>query len=778
MQLADRSEPLYPQGSPRVHSLVPLPELLGELLDVGPASKKVSLAYGGLIRRFGSEFNLLLDADPKQIEGRASPLLAEAVRRMREGQVIRTPGFDGQFGRVHVFSDQERKSFGGQQSLFPENESPMPVGKQRTAGSALSPARQVKRKKRIRIRLNPEQQQVVDSKARHIIVTAGPGTGKTHTLIRRVLRIAQEGQPPCTLITFTNRAADELRSRLFAALPNGSRVFAGTLHGYCLRWLRRENSELQVAGPDMRRLLLAAVFPGEDRGEIESLDSRITSFLQTGPDPARAVPQKLQEYFSALGERGLIDLDAVIPAVSSLLKSNPSAAARIREETGALFIDEFQDLNESQYLLVRQLAESSPVFAIGDPDQAIYAFRGSSPAWFFRFISELEPEQHVLFRNYRSRQVLVDGAAEVIAGNRHRSGAAVNRSVSPDRGFMGLYKASSPAAEADFVVQRIERLLGGTSHREIDKLREHGNALTLGDIAVLYRTGLQAKCIAAALARQGLPFQVVDIKPFYEKAPARLLYLWALLLAGMADSGHILSLLGLEKGLGKIGLKRIESVLALRAGDPLAVLSGQISEFSRDLRRKIDGFRSLVSRVRQETAEKGILSGLRMVMTVYGLAADDPDIKGFFQLAENFSRSANALAAHLQRYGDSVIYDTRADAVMLMTMHAAKGLEFKAVFLVGLEEDLLPIAPRGLLAADRQLEHIEEERRLFYVAMTRAGEMLHLSYAEQRTIDGRSVRRLPSRFLAEIPAGSTSRLETEGWKKGRQARAGKQLTLF
>jgi DNA helicase II / ATP-dependent DNA helicase PcrA len=778
MELADRDLPHYPSAAPEVHSLVPLPELLGELLRVGPSSRRVAGAYAGLIRRFGSELTILLEADTAALARKASPLLAEAVERVRAGRVIRIAGYDGVYGSIRVFSDRERKEFGGQMQLFGSGTVPAPSKKKRPGIHSRPPRASAPGQPIVDRVLNPEQLGAVASDARHIIVKAGPGTGKTHTLVQRVVRHVREGRTPCTVITFTNRAADELRQRLASALGKNREVEAATLHGYCLRWLRHSSPDLQAAGPELRRFLLRTVYPELSSRELGILDGEITAFLQSAPDMASTVPVAMDRYFARLEKERVIDLEAVVPAAMSLLKTGGRAAGAMRRATGRLFIDEFQDLNRSQFELVRLLGETVPVFAIGDPDQAIYGFRGSSPQWFFAFMHDLRAEQHVLHRNYRSASTIVRAAASVISGNHRGDSAAPCTSVSGRIGAIYSVTAASPRAEAGFILRQIEALVGGTSHREIDRLHAAPQSpAALSDIAVLYRTGRQAEVIADLLIRHGFPVQVVDLKPYYVSGPAHPLYLWMLLAAGLEESSDLLTLAGKEKGIGRSGAAAVEQLLGGVVRNPMAHLLRNRERLPARMQSVLTEMAATGKTVRQTARDEGVASALRRLLPRYGLKEDEADIVRLFSLADNFSTSLEPFALHLKRCSDTVVYDDRAEAVTLMTLHASKGLEFKVVFIAGLEEGLLPLSTRSVLSPAGEENHFEEERRLLYVGMTRAEEILYLCRVRKRSVQGRVIVQEPSRFFAEIPAELISPLDGRA-AAGRKKSRVKQLSLF
>jgi superfamily I DNA/RNA helicase len=491
------------------------------------------------------------------------------------------------------------------------------------------------------------------------------------------------------------------------------------------------------------------------------------------------VPENLEPYFAMLESERLVDIDAVVPEMAALLYDQNATADAIRGETGALFIDEFQDLNKSQYEVVRLLAETSSVFAIGDPDQAIYGFRGSSPSWFYRFVEDVRPQQYSLYRNYRSASTIVEAANQVIRNNTHPGQVVQNESFAARRGEIFLYQAHSPREEAGYIVRQIEKLMGGTTHREIERLQQAGELrdVTLRDIAVLYRTSRQADILASTLFDHGLPVQVVDIQPYYLHDPVLPLYLWILLVTGHADGTHLIRILKKEPGIGKKRLREVEQCLPKTAVDVLAALAELKGRFSGPVGEKIEAIFSLRDQVIQTVAENNVIAALKLVASRYGIEDDEPDLTRFLRLAENFGSSLDSFAQHLLLHNDSVVYDERAEAVTVMTLHASKGLEFKVVFIVGLEEGLLPI---GLRQSDSNLsdtQHIEEERRLFYVGMTRAEDILYLSQVQNRRADGEDILQKPSRFLQEIHSDLVIPVENQE-KKRTTRRKIQQLSLF
>jgi uncharacterized protein (TIGR00375 family) len=781
MEFADRKIPVYPENAPAVYSLIPLPEILSELLGVGPGSKTILRSYAQLINQFGSEFNLALHVPIEDISTAGSPLLARAIDRVRQGRVIRHPGYDGEFGVIRVFEEDELSRLAGQLNLFGE---PVKRKARRKKQKSLRKQKNATRKKKplaTKKILNPEQQAAVTSSAPYILVQAGPGTGKTHTLVSRLSYQLQHNPGPATVITFTNKAAEEIRDRIQKDRDKINKagsaeesVFVATLHSFCLHFLRRQDPLLHVAGPEMRSLCLRRLFPAFSASQVTGISEEISSFLldiSQPPDDSAADLLEGKKYFQFLDNHHLIDLEAIIPCGLALLKKNSPVVQNMRRDIGNLYIDEFQDLNKVQYQLVRELADSCSVFAIGDPDQAIYGFRGASPKWFYQFIQDIDPEVHRLTKNYRSDKNIVKAAATVIAENTGAGPAAVP--ISENKGRIFIQKCKSPYGEARFVAEHIEELLGGTSHREIEKLTtfEQDN-YSLRDIGVLYRTSRQADVIADVLFQQGIPYQRVDLDPFYRKEPVKTLYLWVLVAAGAFDLSHLLFLLGLERGIGKSTLNKVECALS-EENDLLAALSS-LSLHVEKLVIPAQRFQSLVEKIQRIANEKGVTASLEPILKSYGISGESVDIQRFLQLSGAIGNSLTEFADYLQVNDRSVFYDHRAEAVTLMTLHAAKGVEFSAVFLIGLEEGLLPLQPKEQLTRDDFLSHIEEERRLFFVGMTRARHQLYLSWSDNDRRPCKLGLGKPSRFLDAIPKSLLLQAIPARVKRTRY----KQLTLF
>ncbi len=703
--LADRPEGVRPPGAREFQRLVPLAEVAADALGVGSGSKRVAAACDRLLAELGPELHVLRDAPLADVAAVAGPVVAEGVRRVRAGELQVEPGYDGAFGTVRLFSAEERRDLDRQGSLFAVPTGPTPgprrPGPREPAPRPASPEAAAPEPPVPDGGLNPEQRAAVEAGSGPLVIVAGPGTGKTRTLVHRVARRVTSGGVPAervAVVTFTNRAADELRERLEALLGPGpgGRVAVSTLHRLGLGLLRAEApaaglppgfpvladdecAELLGGGPSARRLLEA--FAAARRGARLDEDGRAA----------------LARFEAALADRGAVWVDDLIARPVALLEADPAVLDRWRQRFSFLAVDEFQDLDPLQYRLVDLLAGSGgDVTVIGDPDQSIYGFRGADPGLFDRFLADRPEARTVrLVRNYRSTATILGAAADLLS----RAGGDGVVAQLPGGPRVELVALADERSEARFVAAEVERLVGGTSHRSVDAGSDVPG-VGFGDVAVLCRTRAQLAPLEEAFHRAGLPLRVVGGEPAALRGPGR-------------------------------------RVLArLRRAPPG------------------DGPAAAVARA---VAAEVVDPDLPAARAWTALAAAAPDLPAL--LDEVVLRTPD----------DD--YDPRADRVAAMTLHAAKGLEFPVVFVLGCEEGLLPLVRPGRDGPD----DLDEERRLLYVAMTRARNRLVLTRAERRRLYGRTVRPGPSRFLAGI---ERARLEVRRVAGPGSRKRDAQLDLF
>jgi DNA helicase II / ATP-dependent DNA helicase PcrA len=714
--LADRSEAEAqpPPTAGEVSNLVPLPELLGELAASGPASKTVERGYGRLLSNLGAELDILQAIPLEDITRAGSSLLAEGIARLRAGNVIRDAGYNGEYGVIRLFQDDElrRRTAGG--LLFegailtppPERGRMAPQAPGAGASSPAAPtdphptaARQasplqweVEGHAGILASLDDDQRGAASIVGGPLLIVAGPGSGKTRTLMHRIVHLISEcGVAPenCLAITFTRRAAAEMKERLHQSLgARAGAIAVHTFHSLGLTMLREHTNAaglqrgFRLAGEAERVAALAAALD-VPKPRAQSLMRAMSKAERADIPPDGEVAAARAAYRTMLAVNNWIDFDDLVRLSVRLLAGNPDIAALYRQCFRFVSVDEFQDVDAQQYRLITLLAPppAGNLCVIGDPHQAIYGFRGADASCFARLRSDYAGAAEVaLGRNYRSSGTIVTAAAQIIANKSDDPVAGIVRDMHER---ITIHAAPSERAEAEFVVATIEQAIGGHSFFSIDSGRAGGQhaALSFADFAVLYRTEAQAEALTEALARSGIPFRRHSHAPLAEEPAVRKL------LESIDASDHDLAA-GLRAAAQRLTTDRDETAaitLALQRLLPLAESCGG-------------------------------------------------DRAHFFDTV--------VLAS------DADCWDARADGVALLTLHAAKGLEFAVVFIVGLEDGVLPLHWGN--AGEVAPEDAAEERRLFYVGMTRAKDRLLLSRALKRRWRGRVRALPPSPYLADI----------------------------
>src|SRR5215218_5979248 len=605
-ELADRPEGTRPPGAAGFRNLIQLPELVGEVLGVGPKSKAVTAVVDGLVDRLGPELDILERVPVTDVARSGPPLLGEAIDRVRRGAVIRDPGYDGEYGSIRAFAPEELRRSPMTATVFeptpvlptPGTPDPQPVvpGPPIREGSPTAergapavhpppahtpPAHPVPAG--VLGGLDPEQRVAAGAEAGPLLVVAGPGTGKTRTLTHRLAYLIEErgmAAERCLAISFTRRACGELRERLDALVPGeAERVLVTTFHGLGLRILREQHEAVGL-GPgfriadDVERLeLLAEVLGGREREARKLLPElvrrkrgRALRWLELDPEPSE-VAGPLARYEAALRKLDLVDLDDLLALPVTLLAGDPALAARYRERFGFVAVDEYQDVDELQYRLLRLLTTpDANLCVIGDPDQAIYGFRGADVGFFLRFAEDFPAASTVrLTRNYRSSPAIVAGALQAIAPSTLVAGRELAAVAAPDApeapARITIHQAASDLAEAEFVVQTIDRLLGGSSFLSLDSGRADGGAepgLSFADVAVLYRTDAQSGPLAEALGRAGMPFQKRSHDRLGDRPAVRAL------VRGLRDPGSPAAAAG-DRGGGSLAARLVAAAAA--AGD-------------------------------------------------------------------------------------------------------------------------------------------------------------------------------------------------------------------
>jgi len=621
--------------------------------------------------------------------------------------------------------------------------------------------------------LNPAQAEAVTAPVGPVLVVAGAGSGKTRVLTRRVawLLEAALARPERVLaITFTNKAANEMRSRVTDLVgPEARGMWVSTFHSACLRLLRQTAPALGYRPgfvvydqADAGRLVAMAIdgvgvdskrlSARQAQAAISAAKARLLGpgdLEEQAANPIeRVLAQVYQDYQRRLLEANAMDFDDLIANAVRLL-GHPEVGPGLARRFDHVLVDEYQDTNVAQFELLRRLAEGHrSAYVVGDGDQSIYRFRGADVENLERF-SEVFPElvTVVLEQNYRSTQTVLDAANALIARNARRTPKRLWTDVGPGEPIC-VYRALDESDEARWVVEQVRRLV-----------QEDG--LRLDQVAVFYRTNAQSRALEEALARAALPYSVVGGLRFYDRREVRDVLAYLRLVVNPSDVVSFRRAANVpRRGVGDVSLSRLEA-FASAAGLPIALAAARAGEAG--VKGKAAAGLAELARVLDELRE-ALESGLgpeRMVEEVLertgylaALAAEEgPEAEGRVENLVELAAGAAAFAS-LEEMLESVALVADADETepasgrcTLMTVHTAKGLEYDVVFLVGLEEGVFPHA-RSI----GQRAEEEEERRLCYVALTRARRRLFCSSALTRNLWGSSQSNPPSRFLDEIPA--------------------------
>ncbi|WP_298294163.1 UvrD-helicase domain-containing protein [Thiomonas sp.] len=655
--------------------------------------------------------------------------------------------------------------------------------------------------------LNPEQLAAVTLPAENALILAGAGSGKTRVLTTRIAWLMSTGQvsPAGVLaVTFTNKAAKEMLARLQAMLPIPVRgMWIGTFHGLCNRLLRAHWREaglpqtFQILDTQDQlaaiKRLLKSLNVDEERHPPKQVQWFINGAKEQGLRPgdvevrdqqSRQLAEIYLAYEAQCTRDGVADFAELLLRSFEILRDNAALRAHYRRRFRHILVDEFQDTNRLQYQWLKLLAgpgEAQPacVFAVGDDDQSIYAFRGAHAGNMDDYQREFRVRHLIkLERNYRSHGHILDSANTLIANNARRLGKTLRTEAGAGEPVR-VFEAPSDHAEAQWLVEEVRQLLrDGFSHSEI---------------AVLYRSNAQSRVIEGALFNAGLPYRVYGGLRFFERAEVKHALAYLRLIDNPLDDTAFLRVVNFPaRGIGARTLEQLQDAARLRA----VPLSEAVDALGGRGAASLQAFLDQVAQMRRQTAAMSLPDLVRHVLDASGLFAHYREERDGQERLENLEELVNAAAAFVTQEGfglhaaaqqpqslavadagmaadgiDPATGETLSpltaflthaaleagdnqahsgqEAIQMMTVHAAKGLEFDAVFITGLEEGLFP-HENALTASDG----IEEERRLMYVAITRARRRLYLSLAQSRMLHGQTRYNVRSRFFDELPPQS------------------------
>ncbi len=668
--------------------------------------------------------------------------------------------------------------------------------------------------------LNQSQRTAVQTIEGPLLIIAGAGTGKTRTLVHRLAYLVAEKEiPPEKLlaITFTTRAAEEMRERVGGLCQEGidlSSLWVGTIHALCYQILKNEGCAVRFV-PDFEiisptdqagiiRILAKQFFPQQLPISIKHYALKISreknelAGLHTSPAGFSPFCQAYQEI---LERETLLDFDDLIVKTVLLLKKFPDITKQLRSRFSHISVDEYQDINTAQYLLIRELAGPAPnLCAVGDADQAIYAFRGAQVKNFLNFQHDFPQAAIIrLEENYRSTSTIITAARQVIEKNSARIDKKLI-AVKPRGPRIELCEMLDEREEARFVAQEIGRLIGGTSFETLGPARDDAGlpAMGFGDIAVLYRLHAQSRYLKKALELAGIPVEIGTSLSLYEEPEVEAVINVLEAMHNPENDFAVSEILqNSVKGIGPktvtllrnraqelntplLETIRLKNNFTKIAADKCAALGAFLDMHNECIERSSQiPLDQLIKEIYEKLCKQAVQSQEGKNNSI----ADNENLLDLITASLPFSpvpasEGIPLFLNKISRLREGETYSRHREAVTLLTVHGAKGLEFPAVFITGLEDGLFPYNANSDSGEEADPE---EERRLFYVGMTRAQEKLYLTWAHSRFLFGERKSLPRSTFIADIPEETACCYIDPVIKKRtqeKQAKKPKQMNLF
>jgi len=626
--------------------------------------------------------------------------------------------------------------------------------------------------------LNDMQKLAVTTTEGPVLVLAGAGSGKTTVLVKRIAYIiAKKKVAPYQIlaITFTNKAANEMRERIDRLIGETAKdMWVSTFHSACVRILRAtidligyEKDFVIYDSTDTKTLVKECLrdLNMDEKAyapkSVQSIISNAKDNMQTPEifESVNAANYHLQQvakvyrlYQKRLKENNALDFDDIVLLTVKILMENPDVLDRYSNRFRYIMVDEYQDTNNVQYMLISLLSQRHQnICVVGDDDQSIYKFRGANIQNILGFEEEFPDAQVIkLEQNYRSTQNILDAANAVIANNRGRKGKSLwTQNVQGDK--IRLYTGDNERGEASFIAEKINELI------------KEGKSYS--DFAVLYRTNAQSRIIEEMLMRFGIPYRVLAGLRFYDRKEIKDVIAYLRVIQNPRDAVSIKRIINEPKrGIGAASMEKASELAdaegktlfeILQNADryqPLLRASTKIEVFVKliETLQNAKGSTSLVDFVTRVMTDSGYLAALELENTVESRARLE-NLQEFLSVVKEYELSEEDASLgdfleNLALVSEIDAYDEEQESVVMMTIHSAKGLEFPVVFLAGMEDGIFPSM------RSTEPEELEEERRLCYVAITRAKKLLYITKTVQRMLYGKTSFSTASRFLDEIPA--------------------------
>jgi superfamily I DNA/RNA helicase len=721
----------------------------------------------------------------EEIKKVGNEVLAEAIRRMRNGEVSIKEGFDGEFGQIKVFQKNEKKSLSPQKALFKdliqkrdskkrrrllinfdlqeyrrliEVSAHQELVKEKTEEAYL-----FQHKINILNELNSEQQKAVEHFKGPALIIAGPGTGKTRTLTYRIANLIQnKGINPENIlaVTFTNKATNEMKERLKILLNNesiisklstkGRSAFGGyisTFHSFGLSILKQHCERFARDGhfsifddEDKKQILYEKI--GCEKKQIKNLSEKITitkqNLISAEEIKEKNIAEVFQKYGQILKEQNAFDIEDLIYYPVKLFINYPQILSEYRKKYQWILVDEYQDINFAQYQMLKKLAPDSDanLCVIGDPNQAIYGFRGADVKFIKQFIEDYpKAKVYKLKKSYRCSDNILRASSQVIQTEPSKKESMLEGLQKGVK--IKIVENSTDKSEAEFVARTIERMIGGLRFFSIDSQITGGERESeiesLSDFAVLSRIARQMPALEKAFNDHNIPYQKVGDVPFFKQKP----------------------------------IKSIIDFLKLSINPKNYFLKSKLMKCNKISSLELENYCESIK-------GKSVKNAIKDMINKYFIdekSEHETSFKKLLYLADDFGDDLEEFLKFAVLGTGVDTYSPNMENVTLMTLHAAKGLEFKCVFIIGCEDGLLPYS-----LFNKQESDLDEERRLFYVGMTRAKRFLILSYAKKRFIFGKEFHLGKSSYLSNIEEKLTELSKSEYKKKKKKEEI--QSTLF
>lgn len=767
-ELADRNIQNTGSGKKHFYSLIPLKEILAEIMNTKKSSKKVDEKYFALLKKLGSEFDILLNHSYQTIM-KEDKILAEGIIRMREGKVFIKEGYDGEYGEIKVFNENEKEDLSAGNLFFlgdANNEEDKIIKNElekysynidieefKKLSSGISDELKIEDKKDIaEEELNGSQLKAVKQMEGPCLIIAGPGTGKTKTLTYKIIELLNNKIAPENILamTFSIQAAKEIKSRVNELIKNKNvmdKLMISTFHSFGLSIIE-ENLELtgrkenySIINQKEKEMIL--------KDFLNIKKDNLKKYLQNISD----IKQKLKnvynneeldlesgkifnDYNEILAKNNLFDFDDLLNIPIRLFNENPEILEKYRDRYKWITIDEYQDINFAQYKLIKLLAfkKDANITVIGDPNQAIYGFRGADVSFINDFKKDFPKALFFqLEKSYRCTDNILNASTHIVAGDNKES--FYLKGIEEGAKII-IKEFTSDKSEAEFVAREIEKLIGGLRFFSIDSGITDGDKedhYTFSDFTVLVRINQQIKVLEKAFKDHSIPYQKIGDTPFYNTEPFVLLI------------------------------------------DLIKVIINPSSIFLKNICNKLKIGEDFIKKLKESFNTNKLSNFIKIISEKY-----------FNEIVENYKNELNALIETSKDFNDNPEqfinylstsqsidqFERKAESVKLMTMHSAKGLEFNTVFIVGCSDKLLPFALFENYDVD-----IKEEERLLYVAMTRAKKYLYLTYPGSLNLFGRRIESKRSIFLERI-VKELFEFQKHNFEKKKNKEDKDQLDLF